>query len=133
MTLGMVVCREASCSANERCSLVNGERACQPISHVKCTAKGDPHYRTFVGRRFDFQGTCVYQLVGLCSQQPELVPFKVTVENDYRGTKAVSYTKTVTVTIYGVSLTISRDYQFRVLVSTDLVVMDMRMKRYPDR
>ncbi|XP_010737445.2 IgGFc-binding protein [Larimichthys crocea] len=119
-TLRMVTCREASCSANERCTVVDGERACRPISHATCTASGDPHYRTFDGRRFDFQGTCVYQLVGLCSEQPGLVPFKVTVQNDHRGSKSVSYTKTVTFSIYGITLTISREYPYRVLFNGQL-------------
>ncbi|KAF7665729.1 hypothetical protein LDENG_00132510 [Lucifuga dentata] len=118
--LGLVTCHEASCSAKEKCSLVDGMRKCSPISHATCVASGDPHYRTFDGRRFDFQGTCVYQLVALCSNQPGLVPFKVTVQNDHRGSKAVSYTKTVSVTIYGVTLTISREYPFKVLLNEQL-------------
>nr|XP_040022015.1 IgGFc-binding protein isoform X1 [Gasterosteus aculeatus aculeatus] len=115
-TLGIVTCREASCSAKETCAVVDGERACRPISHATCTASGDPHYRSFDGRRYDFQGTCVYQLVGLCSQQPGLEPFKVTVQNENRGSKAVSYTRTVTFSIYGFVLTISREYPNKVLV-----------------
>ncbi|XP_067094200.1 IgGFc-binding protein [Osmerus mordax] len=119
-TLGMVVCRVASCSANEQCSLVGGKRACSPVGSATCVAAGDPHYRTFDGRRFDFQGTCVYQLVALCVEKAELVPFKVTVQNDHRGSMTVSFTKTVVLSMYGVSVTISKDYPSMILLNGQL-------------
>ncbi|XP_075321405.1 IgGFc-binding protein-like [Odontesthes bonariensis] len=124
-TLGMVTCREASCSANEKCTVLDGERACRPISYGTCTASGDPHYRTFDGLRYDFQGTCVYQLVGLCSKQAGLVPFNVTVQNDHRGSKAVSYTRTVTFSIYGATLIISREYPYKVLLNGQLASLPL--------
>ncbi|KAM6967506.1 IgGFc-binding protein [Aplochiton taeniatus] len=124
-TLGIVTCREASCSANEKCGLENGEPACQPISYSSCTAAGDPHYSTFDGRRFDFQGTCEYLLVSLISQKSGLQPFSVTVQNDRRGNNAVSFTKAVTVTIYNVSITISRNYPFKVLLLGQLVSLPL--------
>uniref|UniRef100_A0AAV2MG63 TIL domain-containing protein n=1 Tax=Knipowitschia caucasica TaxID=637954 RepID=A0AAV2MG63_KNICA len=33
-TLGMVVCKKASCSPKEKCSVVEGIRACRPLAHV---------------------------------------------------------------------------------------------------
>ncbi|NXL91183.1 FCGBP protein, partial [Alectura lathami] len=106
--VGMVVCQEASCKAGERCSMVKGVRRCVAKQRSVCVATGDPHYTTFDGRRYDFMGTCVYQLAALCSQDPTLVPFNVTVENNHRGSKVVSYTKEVTLRVYNVTLSLSQ-------------------------
>lgn len=121
-TLGLVKCSEASCSAKEVCTLVDGQRTCAATSHATCSASGDPHYHTFDGHRFDFQGTCVYQLVGLCSRQEGLEPFNVTVQNDHRGSTSVSFTKTVKLYIYGITLTLSKQYPHRILVRMRLNV-----------
>ncbi|KAM4735256.1 IgGFc-binding protein [Anableps anableps] len=125
ITLGMVTCHEASCSSNEKCTVIDGVRACRPISYALCTASGDPHYRTFDGRKYDFQGTCEYQLAELCSQQAGLVPFNVTVQNDNRGSKAVSYTKTVKISIHGATLIISREYPYKVLLNGHLASLPL--------
>lgn len=118
--LGLVKCYKASCSAKEACTLVDGERTCAATSQATCSASGDPHYTTFDASKFDFQGTCVYQLVGLCSDREGLEPFNVTVQNDHRGSTSVSYTKTVKIYIYGISLTLSRQYRNKILVSMRL-------------
>ncbi|KAM4703004.1 IgGFc-binding protein [Rhinophrynus dorsalis] len=114
--LGMVVCKEVSCKASERCMVVNGVRGCHPISFSTCSATGDPHYTTFDGKRFDFMGTCIYQLVGVTSKDSSLTSFTVKVQNNNRGNKAVSYTKVVTLEVYDLTLTLSMDYPRRILI-----------------
>uniref|UniRef100_A0A8D2P8U0 VWFD domain-containing protein n=1 Tax=Zosterops lateralis melanops TaxID=1220523 RepID=A0A8D2P8U0_ZOSLA len=91
--LGMVVCEDSGCKPGEVCAVVKGVRRCVANSRSICQATGDPHYTTFDGRRYDFMGTCVYLLAGLCSTDPTLTPFAVTVENNHRGSHLVSFTK----------------------------------------
>nr|DBA15730.1 TPA: hypothetical protein GDO54_003201 [Pyxicephalus adspersus] len=116
-SLGMVVCKESSCKQSERCMVTNGVRGCQPLSFSTCTGSGDPHYTTFDGKRFDFMGTCIYQLVGVSSSDRSLTSFNVQVQNNNRGgNKAVSYTKVVTLEVYGTVFMLSMDYPRRILV-----------------
>lgn len=119
--LGMVVCKEASCKLGERCAVVKGVRQCVAKTRSVCVATGDPHYTTFDGRRYDFMGTCVYRLAGLCSEDPTLVPFTVTVENNNRGSRVVSYTKEVTLMVYNMTLSLSQVHPKKLKVGENKV------------
>ncbi|PKU28068.1 hypothetical protein llap_21629 [Limosa lapponica baueri] len=72
------VCREDNCQDGEECRVEEGIQGCYPKSQGTCTAVGATHYETFDGGRFVFQGTCVYQMVGLCEKTPGLVDFQST-------------------------------------------------------
>ncbi|XP_077193127.1 IgGFc-binding protein-like [Paroedura picta] len=114
---GVTVCRTSSCKANQKCAMVNGVRDCQTLSHFTCIGTGDPHYTSFDGKKFDFMGTCIYQMAAVCSKDPALTPFLVTVQNNNRGSKAVSYTKVVTLEVYNMSISLSQEYPRKIQVN----------------
>ncbi|XP_035225670.1 BMP-binding endothelial regulator protein-like isoform X2 [Stegodyphus dumicola] len=62
-----------------------------------CTVFGDPHYRTFDGRIFNYQGSCKYVLSKDCINRS----FSVEVLNEARYSKTFSWTKSVTIKVNG--------------------------------
>lgn len=61
-----------------------------------CVASGDPHYLTFDGYQYSFQGECSYHLT---THQDKL--FSVVAENVPCGSRGYTCTKSVSVQAYG--------------------------------
>ncbi|XP_078392309.1 IgGFc-binding protein-like, partial [Cetorhinus maximus] len=106
----MVVCEAKQCKSSELCATVDGVRGCFPANYSTCSASGVPHYTTFDGTRYNFMGTCIYRLSGLCSETSDLTPFEVLVQNSHRGSKVV------TVQVYGVTIVLSVTQPRRIMV-----------------
>lgn len=127
MSFTQVECKNFSCGPNEKCKIENGVQKCHPVGKGVCRASGDPHYLSFDGRKFDFQGTCTYTLSKSCGVEgTHLQAFSVQVENEQwdqmRGKKKVSVTRLVAMEVYGFTL-IMRNKMLGVLVSDDIFLL----------
>ncbi|XP_062843713.1 alpha-tectorin-like [Trichomycterus rosablanca] len=100
-TTGYVTCSPSSCNKYETCSIVKGEYGCHPRPYATCYASGDPHYTSFDGLRFNFQGTCRYTLASVCNDTQGLPYFEVIGRNQPWFGLPVSITVEVSVNVSG--------------------------------
>lgn len=97
--------------------MVGGEYGCHPNPHGTCSASGDPHYLTFDGKAYDFQGSCRYVLASPCNATDGLHQFSVEAKNEPWNGLPVSITAQVFVNLWGYEVLISREKRGVVEVS----------------
>lgn len=105
-------CPKLKCRPNEHLSTIEGQccATCQEKSNV-CTVFGDPHYKTFDGKFYSFQGACKYQLTADC----ETHTFSIRVTNGIRHQKRhSSWTKTITFKMAEIKINLGQKLRVKV-------------------
>nr|XP_015224274.1 PREDICTED: alpha-tectorin-like [Lepisosteus oculatus] len=99
---GNLRCQTQPCGFDQVCQVSTFQYSCQTVPRRTCTIAGDPHYYTFDGRLFHFQGTCTYVLSQTCGSRAQgLAPYRVEGKNENRGNTVVAWTKLVRIIVYG--------------------------------
>nr|XP_016853067.1 PREDICTED: IgGFc-binding protein [Anolis carolinensis] len=104
---GNLVCNPKSCPEGQLCKVQDGALGCHVPEKATCHIYGDPHYVTFDGRLYHFQGGCNYTAVKLCSNASE--PFSITTRNEDRGSSTWTALNSVAVSFRNLHVTLRKN------------------------
>lgn len=105
--LPIVSCTSFGSPVDKRqATVVISEDSPYGVNEICCQASGDPHYISFDDRRFDFMGSGTYLMAGNCCGSPRLSVYG---NNVHRyGLNSVTYLDSVTLYIFGYSITLGQ-------------------------
>lgn len=104
--------------------------------YALCRAWGDPHYRAFNGKTFDYQGMCKYTLAAPCVENGDFFFKIVGVNKVAKWNKRVSYNRGMEIKIEGSVRKYRNAFKINVLlfpkvVHTSSKTLESVMHRYP--
>ncbi|KAG7227877.1 hypothetical protein INR49_013671 [Caranx melampygus] len=102
-------CLSQPCSFSQICQPSSFQFSCQTVQRRTCTISGDPHYYTFDGTVFHFQGTCTYVLSEQCASG--LPYYRVEGKNEHRGNTHVAWTRLVKVYVYNETIELVKGHR----------------------
>ncbi|XP_054637554.1 IgGFc-binding protein isoform X2 [Dunckerocampus dactyliophorus] len=111
-----VMCTQSHCQTGKVCKVINGLSGCHADGPGLCIAKGDSHYTTFDGRKFDVHGNCSYLLTSHCPTWGDLQDFRVEVQNHISQTANFSFRR-VKLSVAGYSIEVSNEWSNKIMVN----------------
>ncbi|XP_014308922.1 LOW QUALITY PROTEIN: zonadhesin [Myotis lucifugus] len=116
---GTIQCQPFACSSGSHCQ-TNSNAAAHAPQLERCSIFGDPHYRTFDGVSYHFQGRMTYILVKTVDTLPRnVVPLVAEGRNKMHTPLSQIFLQEVIVIVYGYTVQLQADLQ--------LVVNDQKM------